>query len=185
MNNKEINKKLSDISKKLDAESPRSRARFDPDCFSVEEKQLFAKVNEIAVKDVCENLTYEEIMENFALISKADEIMMRKAVELFTFIMPRFSGAHGEVEIWFFNQFFYNFLIDYAECLDTINRCSEKQRSDFLGYLKENNKLATVFQIRPWEPKDFAGWAISWGWDDMKKTTKKQRNKEKKKNAVY
>jgi hypothetical protein len=183
MNNGEVNKKLRNLSKKLEAESSKSMAGFDADCFSPQEKQLFAKVDEIVAKGNFENLPYEAIMENLDLVSKAYEIKMRKAAQLFTFFMSNLCGG-GEVETWFFNQFFYNFIIDYMEGLETISKCSEKQRNDFLAYLKENDKLGTVFKIRPWEPKYFVLLAVSLGYDDLKKINKRKKNKEKKNNAV-
>jgi len=135
---------------------------------------VFSKVTEILEKYNPSIPPPEVMIENYELFFKAREIVVRRATELFTRVMPCLCGI-GEVETWFFNQFFYNFLLDYAECLKVVFKRSEKEREDFLSFLKENDWLNKVFKIHPFDPTTFGLWAISLGWDDLKRETKHRK----------
>jgi hypothetical protein len=176
MNKREIDKKLDGLSDKLDISSGGSRSRIDPGCFSEQERALLVKVTEILENSSPDLPPAGVMLENYELFSKASEIIVRRAMELFAHAMPRLGGG-GEIDTWFFNQFFYNFLLDYTECLKTVYNRSEKERQDLLSYLQENDKLNVVYRIRPSDPTTFGFWAITLGWDDVRQGTKK-RNKQ-------
>jgi len=80
------------------------------------------------------------------LIFKAQEVIFRRVLELFLFVMPNVFGC-DEIEEWYFKLHFYNFFADFTECLENVRRWPEKYREEFLRDLKQNDKLNKVFRV--------------------------------------
>jgi hypothetical protein len=81
----------------------------------------------------------EVVLENKDLILKANQILIERTIELFRFAMPR-ALMLDEVEQWFFNFNFNQFLKQWIECKNNLNKWTPKDRADFLQNIKVTPK---------------------------------------------
>lgn len=120
--------------------------RIDPACLSESEKRLFARVEEI-IDEYGGTVPPDHVLaENGELLWKAVEIVVRRAVDLFSTVMPGAFGG-GEIVEWYFKLHFCNFLADWAECVANLNKWSEEDRRQFLVDMKRDGGLDKVFRL--------------------------------------
>jgi hypothetical protein len=124
---------------------PSDVVRLDFDSFCEPERQLFRRIWEI--QDKYGSSPPADVLEaNVELIFKAREVIGRRVMELFMFVVTELLGG-DEVEEWFFKLHFYNFFEDLEECLGNVRRWSEKDRAEFLKDMKEHGMMNKVFRI--------------------------------------
>lgn len=119
--------------------------RIDFDSFSEPEKQLFRKIWEIERK-YGSSPPVDVIEANKEFIFKAREVISRRVLELFMFVMGEVLGG-DEIEVWYFKLHFYNFFEDLSDCLKNVRKWSEKDREEFLRDMKQNDMMNKVFRI--------------------------------------
>ena len=141
----QLNRKLDDLSEKLKDASMDGTTRIDPDCLTEGEKLLFAKVSEFYAKYGLD-FPDDVLAANWELFSKALDVIFRRVLDLFLFVMPKAFGS-GEIEEWYFKLHFYNFYVDLLECLERVSKWPEKEREIFLNDMKQNDGLNKVFRI--------------------------------------
>ena len=120
--------------------------RIDPACLSESEKHLFERVGEI-IDEYSVAVPPDHVLEeNMELFSKATEVIVRRAVELFSTVLPKAFGG-GEVVEWYFKLHFYNFLVDWTECIANLGKWSEEDKREFLVDMKRDGMLDKVFRL--------------------------------------
>lgn len=141
-----MKRRLGGLADRMKDNSVQSSTRIDPACFSESEKRLFARVEEII--DECGGAVPPDhvLVENGELLWKGVEIVVRRAVDLFSTVMSGVSGG-GEIVEWYFKLHFCNFLADWNECVANLNRWSEEDRRRFLVDMKRDGGLDKVFRL--------------------------------------
>ena len=119
--------------------------RIDFRSFSEPEKQLFRRIWEIEQK-YGSSPPVDVIEANKEFFFKASEVISRRVLELFMFVMGEVLGG-DEIEEWYFKLHFYNFFQDLSDCLKNVRKWSEKDREDFLIDMKQNGMMNKVFRI--------------------------------------
>lgn len=81
------------------------------------------------------------------MVFKELEVVFRRVRELYCYIVPRVLGLERNREIveHFFRLHFYNFEADLTECLENVDRLSEKEREEFLLDLRKNGVVPFRF----------------------------------------
>ena len=146
MRNWELKRRLGGLADRMKDDSVQNSTRIDPDCLSEGEKRLFARVDEIIDEYGGAVLPDHVLAENGELLWKAVEIVVRRAVDLFSTVMPEAFGG-GEIVKWYFKLHFYNFLVDWTECVANLNKWSEEDRREFLVDMKRDGWLDKVFRL--------------------------------------
>ncbi len=118
--------------------APREGIRLDFNSFTQPEQLVLLKNLELEEK-IRGNWTMEVVLENKDLILKANQILIERTIELFRFAMPR-ALMLDEVEQWFFNFNFNQFLKQWIECKNNLNKWTPKDRADFLQNIKVTPK---------------------------------------------
>ena len=116
--------------------------RIDFNSFSEPEKQLFRKIWEIEQK-YGSSPPADVIEANKEFIFKAREVISRRVLELFMFVMSEVLGS-DEIEVWYSKLHFYNFFEDLKDCLENVRKWSEKDREEFLGHRKVETTLLYI-----------------------------------------
>jgi hypothetical protein len=146
LNVSDLDKKVSDLSEKIDVEEPSEKiARFDLSCFSKEEQLLFEKVSELRNQGV-DGFPMDVYLANRDLILKVEEIFMRYSAETFKYILWAFLGYGDDIEKWYINLHFQNFIYDLTECIRNLKKWSPKEREDYLAFLKKENLMGKAFR---------------------------------------
>lgn len=158
-----LNRRVGALSEKLKSVSS-DVVRIDFDSFSEPEKQLFRRIWEIEEK-YGSSPPADVIEANKEFIFKAREVVSRRVLELFMFVMGEVLGG-DEIEVWYFKLHFYNFFEDLKDCLKNVRKWSEKDREEFLRDMKQNGMMNKVFRI----PR---------GFNDRNATKSKKRQKGK------
>jgi hypothetical protein len=116
--------------------------RFDFNSFTEPEQLVLLKNFELDEK-YRGRWTRKDILENKDIILKGNHIVITRALELFQLTMPK-ALMLDELEQWFFEFNFHNFLENWIECQKNLRRRSKKDREDFLrdikGDWKKENK---------------------------------------------
>jgi len=133
---------LESLGEKLADKNAGHIIHIDFDSFSEEEKRLFCKVDEIEEKFL-QTGSMEPEAENFELICKNLEVILRRVREMYCYVVPMVLGSDGSKEIveYFFKLHFYNFEADLAECLRNVRAWTEKDRGEFLSDLQKNGSF--------------------------------------------
>jgi hypothetical protein len=156
----QLNRKVKGLSNRLD-DSARTETRFDINCFSEPERRLLDKVQEVVDKYAPASPPEDVIEKNADLWYKGLEIFARRATELFVEVMPA-SLCCDELEEWYFNLYFYNFMRDWLESVQRLREMPKEQHDALLLERKEMGILDKVFRIPRSRPE----------------TTKETENKE-------
>jgi hypothetical protein len=141
-----LTKRVNDLSCKLDLPVTEKIARFDIRCFTEEEQLLFDRVTALQEK-YGGNVPSEVLEANKDLIFKAEEVIAHYVTDTFKFVMLAVMGGGDEIEKWYFNLHFVNFLYDLAECLRHVQKWSKKERDDYLSFLKETGMINKAFRF--------------------------------------
>ena len=141
MKNDRLFRRVESLSEKLEDKNSGSMLRLDFDSFSEAEKRLFRKVDEIEQKFQTGSL--EPTAENFELVNKNLEVILRRVKELYCYVVPMVLGSDGSKEIveYFFKLHFYNFEADLTECLMNVRTWTEKDRCEFLSDLQKSDPV--------------------------------------------
>ena len=141
-----LNRRVDGLSEKIDIPEESERiARFDISCFTQEERLLFDKIRDL--QEQYGNQVPSEVLEaNKALIYKAEEILAVYAVDTFKFMLLGIWGGNDEIERWYINLHFQNFLLDLVECLRHVQQWPQKERDDYLAFLKETGMIDKAFR---------------------------------------
>ena len=139
MKNADLFRRLEGLGEKLADKTSGGMIHIDFDSFSEEEKLLFRKCDEIEAKFL-QTGSMEPFAENFDLILKNLEVILRRVREMYCYVVPMVLGSDGSKEIveYFFKLHFYNFEVDLAECLSHVRTWTEKDRCEFLADLVKN-----------------------------------------------
>ncbi len=139
MKNERLFRRVESLSEKLADKTSGNLVHIDFDSFSEEEKHLFRKVDEIEEKFL-QTGSMEPAAENFELIYKNLEVILRRVREMYCYVVPMVLGSDGTKEIveHFFKLHFYNFEADLTECLKKVRTWTEKEQRDFLSDLQKN-----------------------------------------------
>jgi hypothetical protein len=134
-------RRVESLSEKLEDKDSGSMLRLDFDSFSEAEKRLFRKVDEIEQKFQTGSL--EATAEDFDLVYKNLEVILRRVRELYCYVVPMVLGSDGSKEIveYFFKMHFYNFEADLIECFMNVSTWTEKDRCEFLCDLRESGSV--------------------------------------------
>lgn len=147
----ELNRRVGNLSEKLKG-VPSDGIRIDFESFPELEKQLLRTV--WAIHEKYGSAPPADVIEaNADLIFKAREVIFRRVLELFLFVMPNVFGC-GEIEEWYFKLHFYNFFADFTECLKNVRKWPEGEREEFLRDLKRNGMINRVFRVPRGPGKD-------------------------------
>lgn len=144
MKSRRLNRRVGALSEKLKPVSS-DVIRIDFDSFTEPEKQLFRKIWEIQQK-YGSSPPADVVEANKEFIFKAREVISRRVLELFMFVMGEVLGG-DEIEVWYFKLHFYNFFQDLSDCLKNVRKWSEKDREEFLRDMKQNDMMNKVFRI--------------------------------------
>ncbi len=147
----QLNRKVGSLSRELD-DSAKSETRFDMNCFTEPERVLFERVHEIVDQYAPGSPPLDVIEKNADLWHKGLEIFARRAVELFVDVMPA-SICCDELEEWYFNLYFYNFLLDWAERVDEVRKMPKEKRDALICERREMGMLDIVFRLRRNQPE--------------------------------
>jgi len=127
--------------------------RIDFDSFTEPEKQLFRRIWEIEQK-YGSSPPADVIKANKEFFFKAREVISRRVLELFIFVMSEMLGG-DEIEVWYFKLHFYNFMEDLKDCLKNVRKWSEEDRQEFLRDMKRSGMMNKVFRLpRGWSEED-------------------------------
>jgi hypothetical protein len=139
LKNADLFRRIESLGEKLADKASGGMWHIDVESFSEEEKRLFLRVDEIEAKYL-ETGSMEPEAENYALISKNIEVILRRVREMYCYVVPMALGCDGSKDIveYFFKLHFYNFELDLLECLRHVRTWTEKDRCDFLSDLAKN-----------------------------------------------
>jgi len=139
-----LDKRLDGLSEKLEPASSEG-IRIDFDSFPEPEKQLLTKIIEIHRK--YGHSPPDDVVEaNKEFIFKAGEVIGWRVLELFMFVEKTLLGG-DEIEEWYFNLHFCNFLADLNECIQRVRKWPERDREEFLSHMKRDGMMDKVFRI--------------------------------------
>jgi len=131
-----LKKRVDDLSEKLDAPSRAKIARFDFRCFTPQEQYLFEKICEL--KDVYGGNLPENVVDvNIELLLKAQEILFLYTFDTFKFFLLEALAGDDEVEKWYINYHFNNFMDNLIDCTNRVQKWPKKEREKFLALLKK------------------------------------------------
>jgi len=142
----ELKRRLGGLAGRMMDSSVQSSTRIDPACLSESEKRLFERVYEIIDEYSGAVPPDNVLVENMELFSKALEIIVRRAVELFSTVMPKAFGG-GEIEEWYFRLHFWNFMQDLIECIGNVKKWSAKDREEFLIDYRQNDMQNKLYRL--------------------------------------
>ena len=146
MKNWILKRRVDSLSDKLAVPEAEKIARFDIRSFTEEEQLLFNKIR--GLQEKCgADLPAEVCKANRDLIFKALEILARYAADTFKFVMLGVLGGGNEIEKWYVNLHFQNFLYDLAECVERVQNWPKKEREEHLAFLKETGLIDKAFRI--------------------------------------
>jgi hypothetical protein len=142
LKNAHLFRRVESLGEKLADKNAGHMIHIDFDSFSEEEKSLFCKVDEIEAKFL-QTGSMEPFAENFELVLKNLEVILRRVREMYCYVVPMVLGCDGSKEIveYFFRWHFDNFEADLAECLRNVNTWTEKDRCEFLSDLQKNGSF--------------------------------------------
>jgi len=145
----QLNKRVNHLSSQL-TNCPKTDTTIDWSCLSEPERQLIAKVNEIA-KQYAPAQPPQDVIEKYAdLWYKGLEIFGRRATELFIEVVPD-SFCCDELERWYFKLYFYNFWLDWQESIQQLRKMPKEQREE-LCERREMGLLDRVFRLKRYPP---------------------------------
>jgi hypothetical protein len=127
-------------------EEPQERAIvFDYEAsFTDSEKKLFEKIVEFQGDN---DITIQELDAQFRLIIKANEILLRYGkCTLKNITLSIIGDPDSEIDEWFFNLHFYNFILDLLHCLQRVHTWNEKDKELFLKDLENNDVKNKYFR---------------------------------------
>lgn len=154
MKMKGLDWKVKRLEEKMKDVSISGTTRIDPDCLSERERTLFNKVWEIRDKYSPSIPPDDVLAEHHELFSTAQELIIRRAIDLFVTVMPMSFGG-DEIEEWFFKLHFYNFMEDLIDCLRNVRKWSEEDRAEFLRDMKGSDMMNRVFRFpRGWSEEE-------------------------------
>jgi hypothetical protein len=128
-----LTKRIEELSEKLKP-VPSEGIRVDFHSFTEPEQLVILKNAELDEK-YRGKWTKDLIVENKDLIIKCNGIVIDRVIELFLFSMPR-AMMLDELEQWFFQFHFHEFIKHWIECSKNLKKWSKKDREDFLRDVK-------------------------------------------------
>jgi hypothetical protein len=139
LKNAHLFRRLDSLCDKLADKTTGNLVHIDFDSFSEEEKRLFRKCDEIEAKFL-QTGSMEPFAENFELICKNLEVILRRVRDMYCYVVPMVLGCDGSKDIveYFFKLHFYNFEVDLSECLSHVRVWSEKEKGEFLSVMAKN-----------------------------------------------
>jgi hypothetical protein len=142
-----FDRKLGGLQDKMKEESHERVCVFDFEhTFTEGEKALINKTREALCKFEA-NPSVELFEENISLILKVDEVFLNYGwCTLREILLCQFGNPHSEIDKWFFNLHFYNFVIDLIECLHRVHNWPERENEMFLEDL-ENGMKNKVYRL--------------------------------------
>ncbi len=165
----DLAKRVENLTEKLKEDQPRTVTRLDWSSFSDAEKLLFYKVSE-AEEEYRQTGNTDVLVKNVDLIYKSLEVILNHVSDLYCYVVPTILSicTWDEFEIieYFFKLHFFNFVSDFAECIENIQKWSQNDRQEFLLDLKNNGNH--FFRI----PRGFNGDDT----DHVKESTRKRAN---------
>ena len=146
MKNSHLFRRVDSLSEKLADKTTGNLVHIDFDSFSEEEKRLFRKVDEIQEKFL-QTGSMAPAAENFELIYKNLEVILRRVREMYCYVVPMVLGCDGTKEIveYFFRLHFNSFEADLTDCLTRVGAWSEKERDEFVLDLRKKGPI--LFRI--------------------------------------
>ena len=128
--------------------------KIDPNCLTERERKLVRKVDEIQEKYAPNLPPLDVLHENRELFIKASEIVVRRVLDLFVTVMPKaFLG--DEIEEWYFKLHFYNFMKDWIDCINNVQKWTEEDREEWKKDMKESGMINMIPRLpHGWSEED-------------------------------
>lgn len=144
MNVRDLSRRVDELSAKLPDEPEERIGRFDISTFTEQEKVLLSKVDELHQKyGVGYNPEMTE--EDIRLIFKASDMLLDYAVGTFKEALVGCVGTGSDVETWYFNLFFYNFMMDLIDCFSWLRTWAPEKRKGFVEDLQNSGGVEEFF----------------------------------------
>jgi hypothetical protein len=144
--------KATDMARKLtrlEAKMPnlpmRGTTRIDWHCLTPAEKTLFTKIQAIRDQYTPEVPPDDVLQANAPLFDTGLQVLARRAMDVFVTVMPGILG--DEIEAWFFQLHFYNFMEDLIDCLTNVRKWTDSDRREFLRDMQASGMIKKVFRI--------------------------------------
>jgi hypothetical protein len=136
-----IDRKLGGLQDKMQAEAHERVIVFDFErTFTEGEKTLINRMREVLSKFEV-NSSADLFDENIKIILKVDEVFLNYAMfTLREILLCQFGNPNSEIDRWYFQLHFYNFLLDLTECLQRVHNWSEGDNEVFLKELEDGRK---------------------------------------------
>jgi hypothetical protein len=136
-----LDRKLGGLQDKMKAESHERVIVFDFErTFTENEKALINKTREALCKFEV-NPSADLFDENIKIILKVDEVYLNYAMfTLREILLCQFGNPNSEIDQWYFNLHFYNFLLDLTECLQRVRNWPKGDKEIFLKNLEDGLK---------------------------------------------
>ena len=149
-----MDQKIKRLAEKMEDFPVEGTTKIDPNCLTERERALIEKVYEIQDKYGPNLPPLDVLHENRELFNKATEILVRRTIDLFVTVMPKaFLG--NEVEEWFFKLHFYNFMKDWMDCINNVQKWTQEDREEWKKDMEESGMMDKVFRLpRGWSEKD-------------------------------
>ena len=149
-----MNEKLKHIAENMEDLPIEGTTKIDPNCLTERERKLFRKFDEIQDKYAPNLPPLDVLYENRELFNKATEIIVRRTMDLFTTVVSKaFLG--DEIEEWYFKLHFYNFMKDWTDCMNNVQKWTEEDRDEWKKDMKESGMIDKVYRLpRGWSEED-------------------------------
>ena len=147
--------RMGNLSQRLD-DSAESEARIDMNSLTFPERELFERIQEITDQYAPGAPPQDVIEKNADLWYKGLEIFGKRATELFVEIMPE-TLCCDELERWYFDIYFYNFLFDWLEAIKKLRDMPKEKRAELLVERREMGLLDVVFRVSRGQPEEIDG----------------------------
>ena len=153
MKTHELDARLKRISGRMETFPVEGTTKIDPNCLTERERMVIQKVGEINEK-YAPNLPPVDVMfENWELFSKVAQIMIERTYDLFVTVMSKaFYG--DEIEEHFFRVHFFNFMKDWIECMENVQKWTLEERDEWKRNMKETGLINSVPRIRNWTEEE-------------------------------
>lgn len=131
MNSRALTKRVDNLAGKIGDEPKEHIAIFDVDSFSVAEKVLLCKFNEL-IEKYNGQPPVDVLKVNDDLISKANEVVFKYALGTFRFVLLcQLGNPENKVDNFYFNILFGSFLKELIATLKKVHELPLSERQDF------------------------------------------------------
>ena len=153
MKTHDLDARLKRISERMETFPVEGTTKIDPNCLTDRELRLIQKVDEIQEK-YAPNLPPVDVMfENWKLFSKVAQIIIERTYDLFVTVMSKaFYG--DEIEEHYFKVHFFNFMKDWIECMENVQKWTLEERDEWKRDMKETGLINSIPRIRNWTEEE-------------------------------